>query len=73
MQNHYSLQKVADGNVDERFVIVMENGAEAYESKPMPASHARLALHKLGSSEAAIESMMKRARSGLNTDTEPIR
>lgn len=62
MQNHFSLQKVADGNVGERFVIQMENGSEAYESKPMPASHVRLALHKLGTSEDTIEAMMKRAR-----------
>ena len=40
----------------------MENDSQAYESKPMPATHARLALHKLGTSEAAIESMIDRAR-----------
>lgn len=57
-----SLQKAADGEGGERFVIVLESGVEAYASKPMPASFARLALHKLGSSDASIASMMERAR-----------
>ena len=63
MQNHFSLQRVDSGNMGERFVIVVETGSEAHESKPMPATHARLALHKLGAPEAAIESMIDRARS----------
>jgi hypothetical protein len=62
MQNHFSLQKVDSSDMSERFVILMENGSQAYESKPMPASHARLALHKLGAPEGAIESMIDRAR-----------
>ena len=68
MENHFSLHRVTDGDIGERFVIVMENGAAAYESKPMPASHAQLALHKLGNSDAAIESMIEHARREAGDD-----
>ena len=69
MQNHFSLHRVADGDIGERFVIVMENGGTAaYESKPMPASHAQLALHKLGTSDAAIASMIEDARRQAGDD-----
>ena len=70
MQNRLSLQKAADGDAGERFIIVLESGVEAYESKPMPASFARLALHKLGSSDAAIASMMRRARGAPDGDRQ---
>ncbi len=69
MLNRFSLLKVADGSLGERFIIVLENDAQSYQSKPMLESHARLALHKLGSSETAIASMVDLARKG--SDGEP--
>jgi hypothetical protein len=60
---NFSLQKVADGRSGERFIIVLEGDrTDADCSKPLSAAHARLALHKLGNSDALIESMLGRAR-----------
>jgi hypothetical protein len=64
MQNRFWLQKVADGSTGERFIIKLEADAKPADcSKPLSASDARLALHKLGNSDAAIASMFERARS----------
>jgi hypothetical protein len=55
----------------ERFIIQLEAdaGREADCSKPMSASDARTALHKLGTSNAVIESMFDRARNASREDT----
>lgn len=70
-QNRFWLQKVADGSRGERFIIQLEAdaGREADCSKPMSASDARTALHKLGTSNAVIESMFDRARNASREDT----
>jgi hypothetical protein len=63
MRNRYSLQKATDGSRGERFIIVLEDdGHEADRSRPMSESEARLALHKLGSPDTAITSMLDQAR-----------
>jgi hypothetical protein len=64
MQSRFWLQKVTDGSMGERFIILLEAdaGREADCSKPMSAPDARTALHKLGTSDAVIESMFDRAR-----------
>jgi hypothetical protein len=63
MQNRFGLQKVADGSMGERFVILLEAaGKDAACSKPMSESDVRSALHKMGNSDAAIASMFERAR-----------
>lgn len=54
MQGGFRLQKVVDHR-GERFIILVE-GAE--QSKPLTESDARIALHKMGNSSAAIESMV---------------
>jgi hypothetical protein len=73
MQNRFWLQKVADGSIGERFIIQLEAdadaGREADCSRPMSASDARTALHKLGTSDAVIESMFDRARNASREDT----
>jgi hypothetical protein len=63
MQNRFGLQKVADGSIGERFIILLEAaGKDAARSKPMSESDVRSALHKMGNSDAAIASMFERAR-----------
>lgn len=71
MQNRFWLQKVTDGSMGERFIILLEAdaGREADCSKPMSAPDARTALHKLGTSDAVIESMFDRARNASREDT----
>jgi hypothetical protein len=71
MQNRFWLQKVADGGMGERFIILLEAdaGRETDCSKPMSAPDARTALHKLGTSDAVIESMFDRARNASREDT----
>jgi hypothetical protein len=64
MENRFCLQKVADGREGERFIILVESEADraADCSKPLSGSHARTALHKLGNSDAVIDSLFDRAR-----------
>ena len=63
MQNRFGLQKVADGSMGERFIISIEGtGLVAESSKPLSASDARRALHKMGNSDAIIDAMFDRAR-----------
>lgn len=71
MENRFRLQKVADGSTGERFIILLEAaaGRDADCSRPMSASDARTALHKLGTSHAVIESMFDRARNASREDT----
>jgi hypothetical protein len=72
MQNRFCLQKVADGSTGERFIILLEApaGGDADCSRPMSASDARTALHKLGTSHAVIESMFDRARNPSREDPD---
>jgi hypothetical protein len=64
MKNRFWLQKVADGSRGERFVIHLEAdaGKSADCSRPMSECDAKTALHKLGTSDAVIESMFEHAR-----------
>jgi hypothetical protein len=73
MQTHFGLQKVADGSTGERFIILLEGyGKDADCSKPLSASDARTALHKLGNSDAVIESMFDRARNVSSEETSKL-
>ena len=64
MQSRFALRRVADGQLGERFVMVLEAAGGKYSdaSKPLSAPHARLALHKLGTSDAVIDTLFQRAR-----------
>jgi hypothetical protein len=74
MQSRFALRRVADGQLGERFVIVLEaaDGNHGDASKPLSAPHARLALHKLGTSDAVIDSLFQHARD-LPDDEAPQR
>ena len=59
----FRLQKVADSSRGERFVILVDGaGRFAEASKPLTESDTRKVLHKLGHSDAVIESMIDGAR-----------
>jgi hypothetical protein len=64
MPDRFGLQKVVDGRMGERFIIVLLEGTGrvAESSKPLSASDARRALHKMGHSDAIIDAMFDRAR-----------
>jgi hypothetical protein len=63
MQDHFELQKVADGSRGERFIILIEGvGRFTESSKPLTESDSRRILHKLGHPAAVIESMVDRAK-----------
>ena len=64
MQDKFELQKVAAGRMGERFIVVLIEGTGrvAESSKPLSASDARRALHKMGHSDAVIDAMFDRAR-----------
>jgi hypothetical protein len=53
MQDHFELQKVADGSRGERFTE---------SSKPLTESDSRRVLHKMGHPAAVIEAMVDRAK-----------
>jgi hypothetical protein len=63
MQDRFGLQKVAAGRMGERFIVLVEGpGRVAESSKPLSASDARRALHKMGISDESIDAMFDRAR-----------
>ena len=63
MQDHVRLQKVADSEGGDRFIILMEDADKcAAWSKPLTESEARTALDKMGNSAAVVEAMFDRAR-----------
>lgn len=63
MQDHFELQKVADGSRGERFIILIEGvGRFTESSKPLTESDSRRVLHKMGYPAADIEAMVDRAK-----------
>ena len=71
MPDLLALQKVAESSTGELFVILVEGaGAVAESSNPLSESDARTALHKLGNSDAVIDSMFDRARQVFNEEPQ---